>query len=163
MRLGWGSKEEGGGMWPVVGGSEGGCEWTVAVHAQATPALSCDALRCSSLSAASSQARRDLEALLSAASQRKAEMARETAMLDAKLSHVSKGFDQVVLQMMLHFQELHQALEARENELLSDARTQMLESIEHLKARRAQLQEQGGEVDQGILLASRYRSGPVPE
>ena len=34
-------------------------------------------------------------------------------------------------------------------------RTQMLESIEHLKARRALLEEQGGEVDQGIQLASR--------
>ena len=42
---------------------------------------------------------------------------------------MNKAFDQMVLQMMLHFQELHQALELRENELLAHARKQMLSKV----------------------------------
>ncbi len=42
---------------------------------------------------------------------------------------MNKAFDQMVLQMMLHFQELHQTLELRENELLAHARKQMLSKV----------------------------------
>ena len=42
---------------------------------------------------------------------------------------MNKAFDQMVLQMMLHFQELHQALELRENDLLAHARKQMLSKV----------------------------------
>lgn len=214
--LGWGPQEHSGGERPVVAGASAEWAWTVAVHAQAAPAVSSEALRCGSLSAASAQARSDLEALLAAATQRKAEMARETAMLDTRLTHVSKGFDQVVLQMMLHFQELHQAsatrakppncarafpttqlmqtwpgapprapprqrachrarqpdaarwaeqaLEARENELLADARAEMMASASTLRARREQLEAQAAEVEQNIALAARVlRMDDVPE
>ena len=42
---------------------------------------------------------------------------------------IDQYFARPVLQMMLHFQELHQALELRENELLAHARKQMLAKV----------------------------------
>eukprot|EP00960_Hanusia_phi_P077388 768684-Hanusia_phi.AAC.4 len=148
-------KRQGDNVWTVHGSEEEPCELTIQVQAQAKPALSGNSLKYNSLAQATANAKKELEASLHVVEERRQGIAREMALLDMRLTDVNKGFDQMVLQMMLHFQELHQALEARENQLLSEARKRIMDKVSHLKEKREELSKASEEADNGIQFASK--------
>ncbi|EKX36254.1 hypothetical protein GUITHDRAFT_117609 [Guillardia theta CCMP2712] len=148
-------KRQGENVWSIHASDDDPCELTIQVQAQAKPALSGSSLKYNSLSQATASAKKELEASLHVVEERRQGIAREMALLDMRLTDVNKGFDQMVLQMMLHFQELHQALEARENQLLSEARKRIMEKVTYLKERREELSKANDEADNGIQFASK--------
>ena len=145
----------GGGKWVVMAFGQDACLWSVQVHAQAKPALATGSLKCTSLAQATTHARREIEKSLSEVEHRRGNLTQDLEALDVRISDVNRAFDQMVLQMMLHFQELHQALELRENELLADARKQMQSKVSKLHARREALVQAAEEAHVGVQLASR--------
>jgi len=145
----------GGGKWVVMAFDQDACLWSAQVHAQAKPALATDSLKCANLAQAMANARRGLEKSLAEVEQRREYLTQDLEALDVRISDVNRAFDQMVLQMMLHFQELHQALELRENELLADARKQMQAKVSKLHMRREALVQAAEEAHVGVQLASR--------
>ena len=94
----------GGGKWVVMAFDQDACLWSAQVHAQAKPALATDSLKCANLAQAMTNARHGIEKSLSEVEQRRDYLTQDLDALDVRISDVNRAFDQMVLQMMLHFQ-----------------------------------------------------------
>ena len=75
--------------------------------------------------------------------------------MDGALGDAQRGFDETVLMVMLHFQNLHQALETRENLLLSRARALHSARCDSISQALGHLRAAYNQAEEGVELATR--------
>lgn len=136
----------------AVSGAREALRFTLSLHSKARPAFVTD---WDSPGEASAQARSFLGGAKQGAERSRAQLAKEIAIMDGALGNAQRGFDETVLMVMLHFQNLHQALETRENLLLSRARALHSARCDSISQALGHLRAAYNQAEEGVELATR--------
>ena len=92
----------------AVNGPKEAVHFTLSLRWKARPAVSGDGTQWASLAQASSQARGILEGARESAEISRSMLVHELTKVDSAMDDTQRGFDETVLMVMLHFQNLHQ-------------------------------------------------------